>query len=97
MKTKKVRRKFTSEFKAKVALAAIKEQETLAELSRRFEVHSNQILKWKKEFLSNVGAAFERKNEFEDLERERDKLYNKIGQLEMEKDYLKKSLNKLGL
>jgi transposase len=97
MKAKKVRRKFTSEFKAKVSLAAIKEQETLAELSRRFEVHSNQILKWKKEFLSNVGAAFERKNEFDDLERERDKLYNKIGQLEMEKDFLKKSLNKLGL
>jgi transposase len=97
MKAKKVRRKFTSEFKAKVSIEAIKEQETLAELSRRFEVHSNQILKWKKEFLSNVGAAFERKNEFDDLERERDKLYNKIGQLEMEKDFLKKSLNKLGL
>lgn len=97
MKAKRIRRKFTSEFKAKVALSAIKEQETLAELSRRFEVHSNQILKWKKEFLSNVGAAFERKNEFEDLERERDKLYNKIGQLEMEKDFLKKSLNKLEL
>lgn len=97
MKAKRIRRKFTSEFKAKVVLSAIKEQETLAELSRRFEVHSNQILKWKKEFLSNAGAAFERKNEFEDLERERDKLYNKIGQLEMEKDFLKKSLNKLEL
>ena len=97
MTTRKTRRKFSSEFKAKVALSALKEQETLAELSRRFEVHSNQILKWKREFLANASAAFDRKIDFEDLEHSRDKLYKKVGQLEMEKDFLKKSLDKLGL
>ncbi len=97
MGTGRQRRKFSSEFKAKVALAAIKEQETLAELSREFDVHSNQILKWKKEFLENMSAAFERKNEFEDLEKERDRLYKKVGQLEMEKDWLKKTADKLGV
>ncbi len=51
MKTRKQRRKFSSKFKAKVAIEALKGQQTLAELSRSFEVHSNQILKWKKSFL----------------------------------------------
>lgn len=51
MKTRRQRRKFSSEFKAKVVLSAIKEEETLSELSRRFDLHSNQIIKWKKEFL----------------------------------------------
>ena len=97
MSTQRQRRRFSSEFKAKVALAAIKNDETLSELSKRFGIHSNQILKWKRDFLSNAGAAFDRKNEFEALEKERDRLYKKVGQLEMEKDFLKKNLNKLGL
>lgn len=97
MKARKQRRKFSSEFKAKVALAAIKEQETLAEMSRKFDLHSNQILTWKKEFLENMSAAFERKHEFEDLEQERDRLYKKVGQLEMERDWLKKTADKLGV
>ena len=72
MITRRKRRKFTSEFKAKVALAAIKEQETLATLSKQFDVHSNQILKWKKEFIANSSMAFEKKNEFDSLEKDRD-------------------------
>lgn len=97
MKTRRQRRKFSSEFKAKVALSAIKEEETLSELSRRFDLHSNQIIKWKKEFLVNMSAAFERKNEFEELEKERDRLYKKVGQLEMEREWLKKTADKLGV
>lgn len=97
MSTRKQRRKFTSEFKAKVALAAIKETETLAELSIKHEVHSNQILKWKKEFIENSSMAFAKKNEFEDLEKEKEKLLMKVGELQMDNDFLKKSLWKLGL
>ena len=65
MKSRRERRKFSSEFKAKVAISAIKDQETLASLSNRFGLHSNQIIRWKREFLENIGAAFERKNEFQ--------------------------------
>jgi transposase len=96
MSTKRQRRKFTSEFKAKVALAAVKENETLATLSNQFDVHSNQVLKWKREFLENCSMAFDKKNEFESLEKDRDHLLRKVGELQMDKDFLKKSLWKLG-
>ncbi len=97
MTTRRQRRKFSSEFKAQVALAAVKEQETLAELSRRFDLHSNQIIKWKKEFLANMSAAFDSGNTQEESEKERDRLYKKIGELEMERDWLKKTAVKLGV
>ena len=95
---KKTRRKFTAAFKAKVALEALKERETLAALSARFQVHANQISLWKQEFLANSelifsGAAGKEKEEEVNLE----VLYAKIGQLEMERDFLKKSLKKSGL
>ncbi len=97
MKTRKQRRKFSSEFKTKVTIEALKGQQTLAELSRRFEVHSNQILKWKKEFLANAGASFERSDEFKELRKEREKLLRKIGEPEMDRDFLKKKLREVGL
>ena len=94
MKTK--RRKFTGAFKATVAIEALKERETLAELSKRFDVHPTVISKWKQEFLERSAEVFEKKSEGEsgvDV----DKLYAKIGQLGMEVDFLKKSLLKTGL
>ena len=81
MSTQRQRRRFSSSFKAKVALAAIKNEETLSELSNRFGIHSNQILKWKRDFLENAVAAFDRKKEISDLERERDRLFKKVGQV----------------
>ena len=56
---KKSRRKFTGAFKAKVAIEALKERESLAELSKHFEVHPNMISKWKKEFLENSANVFD--------------------------------------
>ena len=95
MKTK--RRKFSATFKAKVAIEALKERESLAELSRKFEIHPNIISKWKKEFLEHADQAFKDKKSEADPEVDIEKLYAKIGQLEIERDFLKKSLKKIGL
>ena len=92
---KQKRRKFSGAFKAKVAIEALKERETLAELSKRFEVHPNMISKWKQEFLEKSAEIFDKKSDAES-EVDADKLYAKIGQLEIENDFLKKSLNKIG-
>ena len=92
----KSRRKFTSAFKAQVAIAALKERESLAELSKRYEVHPTMISKWKTEFLEKSKGVFNTKSE-EESGVDPEKLYAKIGQLEIENDFLKKSLNKTGL
>ena len=96
---KKTRRKFTSGFKAKVAIEAIKERYTLSELSERFEIHPTQITKWKKDFLENASSVFEtsgKKDDEGDIV-DVDQLFSKIGRLEIERDFLKKSLKKTGL
>jgi transposase len=91
------RRKFSGAFKAQVAIEALKERESLAELSKRFEVHPNIISKWKQEFLERAGEIFETKSPDKQAQVDIDKLYSKIGQLEMERDFLKKVSKKLGL
>jgi len=58
---KKTRRKFTSAFKAKVAIEALKERETLSELAKRFDLHPNQISMWKREFLDNADQKTKKK------------------------------------
>jgi transposase len=92
---KKSRRNFTSAFKAKVAIEALKERETLAELSKRFEIHPNMISKWKQEFIELSVNVFETKSDEPGVDPE--KLYAKIGQLEIENDFLKKSVKRAGL
>lgn len=94
---KKKRRNFSSSFKAKVAIEALKEQETLSELAVKFDVHPNQISKWKQEFLSKASSLFDKPSASKGVEDEADfgLLYQKIGQLEMERDFLKKSIKKL--
>ena|SRR5690349_495610 len=94
---KKSRRSFKPEFKAQVALAAIQERETLSELAERYKVHPIQIAKWKKEFLQNAGAAFEKAAGDKNADAEKQRLYAKIGQLEVERDWLKKVSKQLGL
>jgi len=84
-------------FKAKVAIEALKERETLSELAKRYDVHPTVITRWKKEFLSRAPELFEGGKGRKDKEENVDWLYTKIGQLEMEREYLKKNLKKLGL
>lgn len=93
---KKTRRKFNASFKAKVAVEAIKERQSLAELAKKFEVHPNQISKWKQEFLENSASVFDGSSEDqENGQPEAEKLYAKIGELQLENDFLKKSLKKV--
>ena len=94
---KKSRRVFTGVFKAQVALEAFKERETLAELSKRFEVHPNMIKRWKQELNERSSEIFESKSPEDNSEVEKEKLYAKIGQLEMECDWLKKISKRAGL
>ena len=96
-KTKSLKRKFSSVFKSQVAIEALRERHTTSELSRKFDIHPSQINSWKRELINNSSFLFETKLE-KDKQKEPDlePLYSKIGKLEMERDYLKKSLKKLG-
>jgi transposase len=91
------RQKHSGAFKAKVAIEALQERETLVELSKKYGIHPNQITRWKKEFLERAPQLFEKTQPADNNEKDIEKMFAKIGQLEMERDYLKKNLKKLGL
>jgi len=94
---KRSRRKFSADFKARVALEAIRERETLGELSARFEVSPVVISRWKKAFIENMFKAFDESGKSDANAVDPEKLYAQIGQLKVENDFLKKSLRKTGL
>ena len=94
---KTTRRKFSPEFKAKVALEALKESSTKGELAKKYEISPEMISRWKKELLENASAAFGVKSESEDFKKERDTLHRKIGELEMEVDFCKRVYKQLGI
>jgi transposase len=91
--TKRPRRNHTAVFKAKVALEAIKGDQTLVELSERFQVHPNQIAEWKKVLLEKAPDVFDKGKP----SREPDvkELHAKIGQLAMENDFLSVTLGRI--
>jgi len=99
--TRRKRRTYDDQFKAKVVLEAIKENETLSELASRYDVHPNQIRNWKNEFLENAIMVFggdkDSKAENQELKKEREDLHKRIGEQTMEIDFLKKNLKKLNL
>jgi transposase len=94
---KQSRRKFSASFKAKVAMEAIKNEKTLAELSKQFEVNAVVISRWKAELLENISSVFEKGTNAPKEEVDVEKLYAQIGQLKVENDFLKKSCKKLGI
>jgi transposase-like protein len=89
------RRKFTPEFKAKVAIEALTGDETVAELAHRFEIHPNQVRKWKRMLSEGAAGIFglDHGKEQKDGEALTAKLYQEIGQLKVERDFL---ANRLG-
>ncbi len=91
--SKRPRRNHGAVFKAKVALEAIKGEQTLVELSERFQVHPNQIAEWKKQLLERASEIFdkEKKAQGPDVK----ELHAKIGQLAMENDFLSIALGRI--
>jgi len=92
-----MRKKFPDEFKAKVALAALKGDKTIAELAAEFEVHSSQINQWKAavkdrlaELFSTPSGGAEKMKEQKELI---EQLYKSVGRMQVENDWLKKKLN----
>ena len=90
----KKRRKFSAEFKAKVALEAVQGERTINEIAAEHGVHPNQVSQWKSQLLENLPDVFsgERDQARQDaaVRKERDELYRQIGQLKVEIDWLKK-------
>mgnify|MGYP001348199510 FL=1 len=92
-----MRKSYSAAFKAKVALEAVKGDRTLAELASRYEVHANQIGQWRKALLAGLPEVFSdkrrRQEESDDVEKAR--LYEEIGRLKVELDWLKKKSEQL--
>jgi len=93
----KTRTKYSAAFKTKVALAAIREEDTIPTLAKRFGVATGQVNTWKRVFLENAERAFEGgdANEATSAERE-EELLRKVGELTMERDFLVRGLGRRG-
>jgi len=90
----KTRKRYRADFKAKVALEAAKGQKTLSELSSQYQIHPNQITQWKKQLLDEAPIIFSKKSDklHKQQNQLEDRLYQQIGQLTVENDWLKKKL-----
>ena len=92
------KKSFTSEFKSRVAVEALKGHKTTAELASEFDVHPTQIGNWKKQLLASSKTAFNSKQQLKAQQKqddERDRLYAQIGKLKVELDWLKKKVGHL--
>jgi transposase-like protein len=87
----KKRTRHSQEFKAKVAIEALKEQKTINEIASQYQIHPNQVTKWKSQLIEDAGKVFEdKRTKKQDDKPSEDKLYQQIGQLQVELDWLKK-------
>ena len=92
-----MRKSYSAAFKAKVALEAVKGDRNLTELSSRYEVHPNQIGQWRKALLAGLPEVFSDKRRRQDgnAEEEKARLYEEIGRLKVELDWLRKKAERL--
>jgi transposase-like protein len=91
-------KRHSKEFKAKVAIEALRGEKTVQEISQKYEVHPNQVTIWKKQLIDNATSAFDKggdDKELEESEKKQDELYSQIGQLKVENDFLKKKYKQL--
>lgn len=86
------RRNHSPAFKAKVALAAVAGDRTLAELSQQFDVHANQIAAWKRQLVEGARETFDNGSSASDTQAQVSELYAKVGELTMERDFLERGL-----
>jgi transposase len=93
--TKRSRRNHSAAFKTKVALAAIRGEETLAQLATRFDIHANQIVQWKNQLLERAAEAFDGAGAAAEPGPDIKTLHAKIGQLALENDFLVGALGRL--
>lgn len=93
----KKRKTYDDNYKAKVALEAIRGEKTISEIASQYEVHPNQIAKWKKQLLENVSSLFSNKKDPEigELKKLIEELYKKIGQQNIELEFLKKKYEQI--
>ena len=93
-----MRKSYPAEFKAKVALEAVKGERSLSELASRYEVHPHQISQWRKTLLAGMQEVFsdKRQRKEQDGEAEKARLYEEIGRLKVELDWLKKKESLFG-
>jgi transposase len=94
-----MRKNYDKQFKAKVAMEALKEESTIQELAKKYDVHPNQISLWKKQAIEGLPALFERANKKsekeKDLEEERDNVLKLVGEMKLENEFLKKKYKQL--
>jgi transposase-like protein len=93
------RRRFTAEFKARVVRAALREDKTLAQLAKEYQVHPNQITEWKRQALEALPDVFSKKQKQEQHDQQAlvDRLYQQIGKLQVDVNWMKKKSSELGL
>ena len=91
-------KRHSKEFKAKVAIEALRGEKTIQEIAQKFAVHPNQVTLWKKQLIENATLAFDKQGddkELEEAEKKQDQLFSQIGQLKVENDFLKKKYKQL--